>query len=133
MHEFRLENPLTLPKEDWVLCRVFKKKKGDESHASTSADEQAMQEYNNNNISEKMSTSLIYIPDEQEEDMYNKESSSNSILNLAMFQCCHFLDEVDYSTSIGMRMINSRTDHGDDVDDYGLLLDVGLINNSIGM
>ncbi|XP_078161113.1 NAC domain-containing protein 100-like [Carex rostrata] len=31
MHEFRLENPHTLPKEDWVLCRVFYKKKGDES------------------------------------------------------------------------------------------------------
>ncbi|KAH7691117.1 NAC domain-containing protein [Dioscorea alata] len=129
MHEFRLENPHTLPKEDWVLCRVFQKKKGDESHASTGADEQAMQEYNN--ISEKMSTSLTYVPDEQEENMYNKESSSNSILNLAMLQCSHFLDEVDYSTSIGMRM-NSRIDHGD-VDDYGLLLDVGLIDNNIGM
>ncbi|XP_062220667.1 NAC domain-containing protein 100-like [Phragmites australis] len=29
MHEFRLENPHTPPKEDWVLCRVFYKKKAD--------------------------------------------------------------------------------------------------------
>ncbi|KAJ6839528.1 protein CUP-SHAPED COTYLEDON 3-like [Iris pallida] len=29
MHEFRMENPHTPPKEDWVLCRVFNKKKGE--------------------------------------------------------------------------------------------------------
>ncbi|KAL4588052.1 hypothetical protein LXL04_000930 [Taraxacum kok-saghyz] len=29
MHEFRLENPQTAPKEDWVLCRVFHKAKGE--------------------------------------------------------------------------------------------------------
>ncbi|KAI3526603.1 hypothetical protein L1887_05860 [Cichorium endivia] len=29
MHEFRLENPHTAPKEDWVLCRVFYKEKGE--------------------------------------------------------------------------------------------------------
>ncbi|PSR86414.1 NAC domain-containing protein [Actinidia chinensis var. chinensis] len=29
MHEFRLENPHTPPKEDWVLCRVFHKGKGE--------------------------------------------------------------------------------------------------------
>ncbi|MBA0853954.1 hypothetical protein Goshw_024318 [Gossypium schwendimanii] len=29
MHEFRLETPHMPPKEDWVLCRVFHKNKGD--------------------------------------------------------------------------------------------------------
>ncbi|CAA0832184.1 NAC domain containing protein 74 [Striga hermonthica] len=29
MHEFRLENPHLPPKEDWVLCRVFHKSRGD--------------------------------------------------------------------------------------------------------
>uniref|UniRef100_A0A0E0K6M5 NAC domain-containing protein n=1 Tax=Oryza punctata TaxID=4537 RepID=A0A0E0K6M5_ORYPU len=29
MHEFRMENPHTPPKEDWVLCRVFYKKKAE--------------------------------------------------------------------------------------------------------
>lgn len=32
MHEFRLENPNIPPKEDWVLCRVFYKAKGDNSN-----------------------------------------------------------------------------------------------------
>ncbi|KAK1428412.1 hypothetical protein QVD17_17245 [Tagetes erecta] len=31
MHEFRLENPHIPPKEDWVLCRVFYKAKGENS------------------------------------------------------------------------------------------------------
>ncbi|KAL5211202.1 hypothetical protein ABZP36_022049 [Zizania latifolia] len=29
MHEFRLDNPHSPPREDWVLCRVFQKRKGD--------------------------------------------------------------------------------------------------------
>nr|GEU90220.1 protein cup-shaped cotyledon 3-like [Tanacetum cinerariifolium] len=32
MHEFRLENPHIPPKEDWVLCRVFYKAKGESSN-----------------------------------------------------------------------------------------------------
>ncbi|KAK1412623.1 hypothetical protein QVD17_34016 [Tagetes erecta] len=32
MHEFRLENPNNPPKEDWVLCRVFYKAKGDNTN-----------------------------------------------------------------------------------------------------
>ncbi|XVE77936.1 hypothetical protein DITRI_Ditri13aG0104200 [Diplodiscus trichospermus] len=31
MHEFRLETPHMPPKEDWVLCRVFHKSKGENS------------------------------------------------------------------------------------------------------
>uniref|UniRef100_A0A453Q093 NAC domain-containing protein n=1 Tax=Aegilops tauschii subsp. strangulata TaxID=200361 RepID=A0A453Q093_AEGTS len=33
MHEFRIENPHSPPKEDWVLCRVFHKKKADTDYA----------------------------------------------------------------------------------------------------
>ncbi|XP_006648848.2 NAC domain-containing protein 21/22-like [Oryza brachyantha] len=29
MHEFRLDSPHSTPREDWVLCRVFQKRKGD--------------------------------------------------------------------------------------------------------
>ncbi|XP_057781491.1 protein CUP-SHAPED COTYLEDON 3-like [Salvia miltiorrhiza] len=32
MHEFRLENPHMPPKEDWVLCRVFYKSRGESSN-----------------------------------------------------------------------------------------------------
>ncbi|WOL09631.1 hypothetical protein Cni_G18384 [Canna indica] len=41
MHEFRLETPHSPPKEDWVLCRVFHKRKGentgDQEHAGSSS------------------------------------------------------------------------------------------------
>ncbi|XP_037453625.1 protein CUP-SHAPED COTYLEDON 3-like [Triticum dicoccoides] len=33
MHEFRIENPHSPPKEDWVLCRVFHKKKAETDYA----------------------------------------------------------------------------------------------------
>ncbi|RLM75515.1 NAC domain-containing protein 21/22-like [Panicum miliaceum] len=34
MHEFRLDSPHTPPKEDWVLCRVFQKRKDGEQDAA---------------------------------------------------------------------------------------------------
>lgn len=37
MHEFRLESPRTPPKEDWVLCRVFHKRKAESEHDSASS------------------------------------------------------------------------------------------------
>ncbi|KAH0456760.1 hypothetical protein IEQ34_014667 [Dendrobium chrysotoxum] len=36
MHEFRLETPHSPPKEDWVLCRVFHKRKGEGEKETTS-------------------------------------------------------------------------------------------------
>ncbi|XP_037446372.1 protein CUP-SHAPED COTYLEDON 1-like [Triticum dicoccoides] len=39
MHEFRLENPHSPPKEDWVLCRVFHKKKADMEYAMDGEEE----------------------------------------------------------------------------------------------
>lgn len=39
MHEFRIENPHSPPKEDWVLCRVFYKKKADTEYAMDSEQE----------------------------------------------------------------------------------------------
>ncbi|KAL4558664.1 hypothetical protein LXL04_036865 [Taraxacum kok-saghyz] len=38
MHEFRIENPNIPPKEDWVLCRVFYKAKGDNSNERSPQD-----------------------------------------------------------------------------------------------
>ncbi|XP_042429350.1 uncharacterized protein LOC122016187 [Zingiber officinale] len=39
MHEFRLETPRSAPKEDWVLCRVFEKRKGERDQGGESATE----------------------------------------------------------------------------------------------
>ncbi|TVU15238.1 hypothetical protein EJB05_38747 [Eragrostis curvula] len=37
MHEFRLDSPHTPPKEDWVLCRVFEKRKDSEQDNASSS------------------------------------------------------------------------------------------------
>ncbi|KAM0854796.1 hypothetical protein ACQ4PT_050184 [Festuca glaucescens] len=39
MHEFRIENPHSPPKEDWVLCRVFHKNKTNTEYAMDSEQE----------------------------------------------------------------------------------------------
>ncbi|KAI4331532.1 hypothetical protein MLD38_029717 [Melastoma candidum] len=39
MHEFRIETPRILPKEDWVLCRVFKRTRAQEHNNSMVLDE----------------------------------------------------------------------------------------------
>ncbi|CAM0942892.1 unnamed protein product [Alopecurus aequalis] len=39
MHEFRIHNPHSPPKEDWVLCRVSEKKKADTEYAMDSEQE----------------------------------------------------------------------------------------------
>ncbi|XP_039138615.1 protein CUP-SHAPED COTYLEDON 3-like [Dioscorea cayenensis subsp. rotundata] len=78
MHEFRLESPHSPPKEDWVLCRVFQKRK------------------KNNGGDEVITNNLM-----QEENSSN--ANSTSCLNLSMLQC-NFLD--DFSQEM-MMMINS--------------------------
>ncbi|WOL18062.1 hypothetical protein Cni_G26855 [Canna indica] len=57
MHEFRLETPNAPPKEDWVLCRVFHKKKGDAMNYHDSWD---MQQENNHNTSGCISSTTTY-------------------------------------------------------------------------
>ncbi|KAL5207735.1 hypothetical protein ABZP36_032170 [Zizania latifolia] len=42
MHEFRMENPHTPPKEDWVLCRVFYKKKSDTEYSMDNEQDQVI-------------------------------------------------------------------------------------------
>ncbi|KAI3819427.1 hypothetical protein L1987_13262 [Smallanthus sonchifolius] len=56
MHEFRLENPNNPPKEDWVLCRVFYKAKGDNSY------EQCPQDMYHNKAYKATSTNLDSSP-----------------------------------------------------------------------
>ncbi|KAG1361532.1 putative protein CUP-SHAPED COTYLEDON 3-like [Cocos nucifera] len=133
MHEFRLENPYTPPKEDWVLCRVFHKMKGDlvncsdhdnnigffSSHLEPSPlnDHPAVPEYGCN---ENVGSSFPVLP-------YQEGNSSNIFQNLSLLHS-NFLDipqEVDStSTMVGV-------DSGGGDDDFGLMLDVGMEDDDV--
>ncbi|WOL12937.1 hypothetical protein Cni_G21706 [Canna indica] len=147
MHEFRLESsPHSPPKEDWVLCRVFHKKKGESMSSSSFENDQ--DNYTNNLSSyleasaaaghgghqmygaggqgcayEQMCSSFAVAHDQQQQE---EEEEGNSLLNLAALQY-NFLgfpaDEMDSARAgaggedYGMMM------HMDDHDD--LLANLG--------
>ncbi|XP_010906799.1 NAC domain-containing protein 21/22 [Elaeis guineensis] len=120
MHEFRLETPHSPPKEDWVLCRVFHKRKGETEQdnigssspnlgPSSSMVDQPMPD----GYYDQMSSSIAAVP-------HQEESNSNPLLNLALMQC-NFLD---FPQEMGM---SSRGG-----DEYGFLLDMGFEDHDMG-
>ncbi|KAG1359744.1 NAC domain-containing protein [Cocos nucifera] len=115
MHEFRLENPHTPPKEDWVLCRVFHKKKGDAVKYSVENDQ-------DDNIGCFSSVHLENdhpMTDGCYEQMvpHQEGDGSNTLLNLAVLHH-NFLDF-------------PREDSRGGEDDFGLLLDVGIQDHDL--
>ncbi|XP_052170914.1 NAC domain-containing protein 21/22-like [Diospyros lotus] len=136
MHEFRLENPHMPPKEDWVLCRVFHKGKGENSSARLSPE----------NVFESSTappSSPPPPPDHHPQSLpflqnhhpaipsfsQTHHPSSGSLLDLSPFIHPNFLHS---STSRDMNNasigeINSKCEQ-----DYELLLDMGLEESSLG-
>ncbi|KAJ4726901.1 NAC domain protein [Melia azedarach] len=95
MHEFRLETPHMPPKEDWVLCRVFHKSKG-ENGAKLSPqfifDSTATANNNASILSMNSSTAsppIVTVPfgyqPVSSTPSYHNHNSSNSMLNLLQF------------------------------------------------
>ncbi|XP_062186315.1 protein CUP-SHAPED COTYLEDON 1-like [Phragmites australis] len=108
MHEFRLDSPHAPPKEDWVLCRVFQKRKDSEQdNASSSSPTFAG------------SSQAAVLPDQPMMDAYNDQTGSsvgfappqenagslNPLLNAAIWQygsvLDHFPQEVSSSRGVG--------------------------------
>ncbi|XP_019702044.1 NAC domain-containing protein 100 [Elaeis guineensis] len=129
MHEFRLENLHAPPKEDWVLCRVFHKKKGDAVNHSLENNDQ------DNNMGCFSSVHLESSPlndhpmaDGCYEQMvpHQEGNSSNTFLNLAVLHY-NFLDFPQETDSTTMTGVDSRGGE----DDFGLLLDVGIADHDL--
>ncbi|KAF3436139.1 hypothetical protein FNV43_RR23231 [Rhamnella rubrinervis] len=128
MHEFRLETPHMPPKEDWVLCRVFHKSKGDEST-------KLMLETTSSCAPNPLNLAPISPPtDHIQTDMgcgYNQVTSfssstpphqtthnrsTNSLLNLLQFS--HEKDSINAINQV--TDVNCRNDR----DEYGFLWDM---------
>ncbi|KAF0890900.1 hypothetical protein E2562_005032 [Oryza meyeriana var. granulata] len=121
MHEFRLDSPHSPPKEDWVLCRVFQKSKGDgEQDNTTSAaslatfagSSQAAAVQDQAAYSDQTGSSMGFAPRQNE----ILDSSNHELLNLAMFQCNsvldHFPQEVNSSPMMGLGSIGIGYEYG---------------------
>ncbi|CAL9203845.1 unnamed protein product, partial [Musa hybrid cultivar] len=106
MHEFRMENPHSPPKEDWVLCRVFKKSKGEAEHENTGSSSPTLGSSSSPLdllmpdvvCHEQLGSSFSTLPRQE-------DSSSNPFMNMAMLQCnlLDFPQEIMGSTAmVGM-------------------------------
>ncbi|XP_020594160.1 NAC domain-containing protein 100-like [Phalaenopsis equestris] len=137
MHEFRLENLHTPPKEDWVLCRVFHKRKGEPikignkniveqennlssgSYLEISANDHMEQLANvSDGCHGDMGSSIPLVP-------YQEGNSPNTFLNFAVLQYNFF----DFPHEIMMGntdVIGIDSRHGGGGDEISFLLDVGL-------
>lgn len=119
MHEFRLDSPHSPPKEDWVLCRVFEKRKGDG------------EQDNNGSSSPTFPGSSQAVQDQPMMDAYNDQTGSstglaprqeeiggsNSFLNAAMWQqyssaLDHFPQEVSSSPMMGLGYRGAGDEYG---------------------
>nr|ASU89556.1 NAC family protein NAC31 [Rosa chinensis] len=134
MHEFRLETPHMPPKEDWVLCRVFHKGKGEmndnmnlsphdlmlETKTSCTAALTSPPTHHDQNMHcgySNQITSFSTTPVPHQSHSHSHNNQSNSLLNLLQ------LSEEKYTDSI--TEISAKND-----DDYGFLWDMNLEENS---
>ncbi|PSS14034.1 NAC domain-containing protein [Actinidia chinensis var. chinensis] len=118
MHEFRLENPLLPPKEDWVLCRVFHKSKGSENSPQNIFDSTTYLA-TSPPINHTMITSFSQTPPHQNP---NDTFQNLSPLNPNLLQLSQ---EIINDASISG--INSKC-----ADEYGFLFDLGFEESSLG-
>ncbi|XP_064966871.1 NAC domain-containing protein 21/22-like [Musa acuminata AAA Group] len=118
MHEFRLEAPHTPPKEDWVLCRVFRKKKKSAVVYSMETEESSPPlPLPESGIAEEWQEQMMTTQERQE------DNGSNTVLNWAVLRG----SLVDFPRELGsgrtmVMGVGSRCGG----DDYEMLLDMSL-------
>uniref|UniRef100_A0ACD5V6T4 Uncharacterized protein n=1 Tax=Avena sativa TaxID=4498 RepID=A0ACD5V6T4_AVESA len=131
MHEFRLDSPHLPPREDWVLCRVFQKPKGDSEpdNAGSSSPtfagcSQAAPELPVMDASrDQMGSTMGFMP--QQDEIYG---SNPLTMNAAMWQQYNsvllgqFPHEEMVSSSPAMMELGARGGAGDEC---GFFLDSG--------
>ncbi|KAJ3680178.1 hypothetical protein LUZ60_016456 [Juncus effusus] len=115
MHEFRLETPNSPPKEDWVLCRVFQKTKGETEHETRSPSSPTTSSYPplvnqsmaSNDLFEQMNSCFTNEPLQQ------VESELNSFPNGDILQQFNSFDFPIQEISSGPpNGLSSRNDYG---------------------
>ncbi|CAI9770578.1 unnamed protein product [Fraxinus pennsylvanica] len=130
MHEFRLENPHVPPKEDWVLCRVFHKGKGENSNhlspenfydstTSNMAASPPTNEYALLNYGQDMITS------------FDQGQNPSSLLDLSVpdvdrSNYLQLSQEMNIETPSSLKMMHTKFE-----DDYGFLFDTGFEESTL--
>ncbi|XP_051120302.1 protein CUP-SHAPED COTYLEDON 3-like [Andrographis paniculata] len=120
MHEFRLENPHSPPKEDWVLCRVFHKSRSESNDKFDAYDPMAGCEFYSNMPHESMHNNY------REVEVQNPSS-------IALALSGEYLPEEDAGNNgsccrhRGIKFLDDETTkYNEDVDEYGFLFDASF-------
>ncbi|KAJ3706421.1 hypothetical protein LUZ61_010126 [Rhynchospora tenuis] len=127
MHEFRLETPHSPPKEDWVLCRVFQKKKGDNEHDTPSPTSPTPGLYNpmldhGNVLNDFCDQISLCFPTEA---LHQVGNNSDPFLNMAMFQQYNSFDTPQEFNNAPMMGLSSRAGCGpSETSDYEFYYDM---------
>ncbi|GLU03671.1 hypothetical protein SLE2022_208590 [Rubroshorea leprosula] len=138
MHEFRLETPHMPPKEDWVLCRVFHKSKG-ENGAILSP---SMMFETTTNIAPSLS--ILTTPDQTMPCGYQQmiaslssnpphhQHHSQSLLNLLQYAQENSSSSINTNNNNDNKNNNpAATEVSSKEDEYGFLWDMSLDNGAV--
>ncbi|XP_008785238.1 NAC domain-containing protein 21/22-like [Phoenix dactylifera] len=115
MHEFRLETPKSPPKEDWVLCRVLHKSKGETQQDNNIGFFSCPTSGPSSSLVDQPMPDGCYDPTSSSLVPHQDDSSSNPLLNLALLHC-DFLDHFPHEVGMSSR----------GGDEHGFFLDMGF-------
>ncbi|KAG8082675.1 hypothetical protein GUJ93_ZPchr0014g46928 [Zizania palustris] len=144
MHEFRLDSPHSPPKEDWVLCRVFQKRKGDgellqdttcssmTSPTFAGGASSQLAAYNvDSDLHQTAGSSMAGFVPRQDDIII--DSSNQQLLNLAMsFQCSSVLDQFQQAEVNSSPMMGLESSIGIG-DEYGFFYDTGCFEETANL
>uniref|UniRef100_A0A5B7AE53 NAC domain-containing protein n=2 Tax=Davidia involucrata TaxID=16924 RepID=A0A5B7AE53_DAVIN len=147
MHEFRLENPHMPPKEDWVLCRVFHKSKGE--NGDKLSPQNVFENSTAGATSPNLATSdqtlacgyhpLISQSPPGHDHQFIHNNPSSTLLNLATSLNPNFLHLYQLDTNninnaphhhLNDQIMYSKCEEDDD--QYGFLFDMSFEESSLG-
>lgn len=128
MHEFRLETPHMPPKEDWVLCRVFHKSKGENGTTASASSPTYGTSPPTQDTSMHCGYQQLMAPPHQNHNNQTTSLVNFAVLNPNFLQCTQ---EMRNCTTTAMT--TDLMDSKDGEDDYGFLWDMtSLEENSLG-
>lgn len=136
MHEFRIENPHVPPKEDWVLCRVFYKTRGENGYNLINqhnfddpTSNLAISQTNNDqhvNVPcshQNMITSFDHSPSHQHHIGQNPNPNPSTSLGLSALDSGNYMNHQPYCSNSLDYSHTKMVEATKCEDDYGFLFD----------
>ncbi|KAK4493178.1 hypothetical protein RD792_017962 [Penstemon davidsonii] len=133
MHEFRLENPHVPPKEDWVLCRVFYKSRGENNNKYSPHEnffDSSTVGATSSNLAPSPTNEHLYIPSAYQNNFSHSQTHDhqNPTISIGLSPLITSYDLSHHETKHEPHQlsISSFNNHTKCEDDYGFLFDMSF-------